>query len=279
MWRNDTFVRPERVRIVTGFLLVLVAGLMIEALQFVDWGDRALIDSEFRLLRRYFPRPIETDVVVVGIDEATFEILREPFSLWHPHLGRFLRAMAVAEPSVVGLDVVLPDRSFHFLIPNYDRPLLQALAELKARAPIVLAQSVDERGNLRSIFPPYLSMVGPDALGSAAICRDTDQIIRRFDEKLCGELDIYVSLAGRMAGFLGFKREWIGLINYGIGAPLDYIPFHQVLAWFEHGRAEKRSAFRRMDAAWGPRFNRMVVQSGRSPQSRSIVAPPPQSTG
>lgn len=43
------------------------------------------------------------DVVVMGMDEATFKQLREPFALWHPHLGKFLQAMALAKPSVLGL--------------------------------------------------------------------------------------------------------------------------------------------------------------------------------
>ena len=238
-------MRPERARIAAGFLVALVCGTTLQHFQFADWADRALIDTEFRFSRWQFPQPVENDVVVVGIDEASFEILREPFTLWHPHLGAFLRAMAVSEPLVVGLDIVLPDRSFHFLIPRYDQPLLQGLAELKAHAPIVLAQSIDEKGNPRPIFSPYLSVIGTDALGSAAICRDKDQIIRRFDEKLCGQPDTYVSLAGKMAQFLGVKQEWAGLINYELGAPINYIPFQQVLDWFKSKNIEALShAFR-----------------------------------
>lgn len=223
----------KHTRTVAGFLLTLVFGLTLQQLQFADWADRALVDAEFQFLRRHFSQPVEKDVVVVGINEATFQILREPFALWHPHLGRFMQAMVVAKPSAVGLDIVLPDRSFHFLIPQYDQPLVNGLAQLKAHAPIALAQTVDENGNLTSIFPPYLSAVGKDALGSAVICRDKDQVIRRFDENLCNHSDTQASLAGRMAEYLGVKQNWQGLINYAIGDPINYIPFQQVLDWFD----------------------------------------------
>ncbi len=229
-------------RTVAGFLLILATGLTLQQLQFADWADRALVDAEFRFLRRHFPQPVEKDVVVVGINEATFQTLREPFAMWHPHLGRFMQAMVVAKPSAVGLDVVLPDRSFHFLIPQYDQPLVNGLVQLKAHAPIALAQTIDENGNLTSIFPPYLSAAGKDALGTAVICRDQDQVIRRFDETLCGQGETRPSLAGRMAESLGVKQDWHGLINYAIGDPINYIAFQQVLDWFDVGNVSALTA-------------------------------------
>ncbi len=240
-------MQRNQARFLAAFALVLGAGLAGQYAGLAERSDRALLDAEFRLLRERLPQPVEKDVVLVGIDETTFHVLREPFALWHPHLGRLLQAMAIAKPSVLGLDIVLPDRSYHFLIPNYDQPLVQGLAELRgaAQVPVVLAQPLDERGNLRAIFPPYLAVAGKDALGSVALCRDPDYAIRRFDEKACDESGPQPTLAGRMAGHLGAKQEWRGLINYAIGDPVEYVPLQQVLQWMQLGQnARLAGAFR-----------------------------------
>jgi len=229
-------MKPERARVLGLFALVLGAGVAAQYGGLAERAERALLDAEFRLLRERAPRPAETDVVVVGIDETTFHALREPFALWHPHLGRFLQAMALAKPSVLGLDIVLPERSYDFLIPGYDQPLLQGLAELKGQVPVVLAQSLDEHGNLRAIFPPYLEIAGKDAYGSVAVCRDPDLVVRRFDEASCDESGLLPTLAGRMAEHLGVTRESRGLINYAIGDPVHYLPLQEVLQWAQLGQ-------------------------------------------
>jgi adenylate cyclase len=234
-------MKPGNARFLAAFALVLGAGLAAQYGGLAERAERRLLDAEFRLLRERAPRPAEKDVVLVGIDESTFQALREPFALWHPHLGRFLQAMAIAKPSVLGLDIVLPERSYDFLVPNYDQPLLQGLAELRGEAhvPIALAQSLDERGNLRAVFPPYLAAAGTDASGSVALCRDPDLVVRRFDEASCDESGPQATLAGRMARHLGVEREWHGLIDYAIGDAVEYLPLQQVLQWAELGERER----------------------------------------
>src|SRR5207244_9233423 len=87
-------VRREQARLLVLFALVLAAGLAAQHAGLGERADRALLDAQFRLLRERAPQPVDKDVVLVGIDEASFQVLREPFALWHPHLGRFLQAMA-----------------------------------------------------------------------------------------------------------------------------------------------------------------------------------------
>jgi adenylate cyclase len=228
-------MKSSRLRYALLFLAALAGALAALHWRLFEAADLKLLDLEFRVLREREPQPIKRDIVLVGIDEATFQVLREPFALWHPHLGRFLKAMALARPSALGLDIVLPDRSYHFLIPHYDQPLLEGLAALRGVTPIVLAQSLDEHGNQRQLFPPFVSLVGKDALGSVAVCSDPDMVIRRFDEKRCGEIDSQATFAGRMARHLGVEQAWSGYINYAIGDPINYVPFQQVLEWIDQG--------------------------------------------
>jgi adenylate cyclase len=267
-------VNRERLRIGIAFLVMAVASLAAVHWRVFEAADNAVLDEGFRLLRERAPQPVARDVVLVGIDENTFRQLREPFALWHPHLGRFLKAIAAAKPSVVGLDIVLPDKSYDFLVPGYDRPLLEGLAALRGAVPVVLAQSLDEHGNQRQLFPPYLSLVGTDALGSVAVCRDADGTIRRFDETRCGELDGEATLAGRMAAKLGIEQRWSGYIDYAAGDAVGYVPFHQVLAWIDAGDTA------RIEAAFGGKpviLGVILPFSDRHPLPVSLAAFEPDS--
>jgi len=226
---------PLQREIAIGLVLVLGVALGIQFAHLTAPLDNRLLDQQFRLLRKFAPDPLVSDVVVIGIDEKTYMALPEPFALWHPHLGRLLRGLAEARPAVVGFDIALPVRSYNFLIPQYDVSLLQGILAIKAAAPLVLGQSLDENHRYRPIFPPYVAVAGQDALASVAICLDDDGVARRFMENLCVEGGDITTLAGRMAEHLGVKHPWEGLIDYSVGAPLNYFPLLDVLDWIEHG--------------------------------------------
>ena len=215
------------------FAFPLIAGLALTYFNAHAWLDKKILDLQFQVLQEYFPRPVQKDVVVVGIDENAFKVLREPFALWHPHLGKFLRAMAQARPAALGLDVVLPDRSYHFLMPQYDQTLLQGLMATKSKVPLFLAQTVDENGKFRNIFPPYVSVAGKDSLATVMVCMDEDGIVRRFDETTCPTLELGATLAEKMATQMGSHQNVRGLVDFAIGDAFTYIPFTQVLTWFD----------------------------------------------
>jgi class 3 adenylate cyclase/CHASE2 domain-containing sensor protein len=220
------------------FLGMLALGLALNLGQV--WQPLALfvLDQQFTLLREH-PLPLTNDVVVVGIDETAFKQFREPFTLWHPHLGEFFKAMAGAHPSVVGLDVVFPDHSYQFLAPGYDQAMLQGLLAMRGTVPIVLSQSLDDEGNARPIFAPFISVAGADALASPLVCMDRDGVPRRLNSPSCTTQSRGVTLSEAMAARVGVKHEWNGLIDYSLGAGIQYIPFTQVLNWYEQGNTEQ----------------------------------------
>jgi class 3 adenylate cyclase/CHASE2 domain-containing sensor protein len=182
---------------------------------------------------------LDNDVVIVGIDEDATKALREPFALWHPHLGKFLDAMTKAKPSVVGLDITLPDRSYQFLVPQYDQNLLRGLQELKAHTPLVLAQMLDESGAFHPVYAPYVSAVGSDALGSVVVCQDDDGVARRFDPNLCTVNAQGSMLVEKMAALLGKSNPGTGLVDFSAGDKFEYVPFLKVLEWQAQGDTEK----------------------------------------
>ncbi len=214
--------------------IILLASITA-GFSWLERADHILLDTQFRLLRQLAPAAIKNDVVVVGMDEATFKQLREPFALWHPHLGKFLQAMALAKPAVLGLDVILPDRSFQFINPSYDQSLLHGLLALKtSQVPIVLGQSLDDNGQPRQIFAPYRVVAGDKALASVMVCMDSDGVVRWAGSRACKRLEDTATLSGAMAEHLGVKAAQYGLIDYSIGKEMDYVPFTQVLDWLEN---------------------------------------------
>jgi adenylate cyclase len=211
------------------------------------WGALAnakLLDTGFQFWRSLGPQPAARDVVVIGIDLEDLREFSNPRDFWHPHYGRLLAGLAKARPAVVGLDVALPERSYHHIVPGLDQALLRGLIAIRERAPVVLARTVDDSRNFRDIFAPYVAMVGPDAVGSVLVCRDEDEVIRRFDEFLCdpSRAEPVPSLAGLMAKRLGVEREWRGWIDFRVGEPMQYVPFRHAVRWSESDDAQWRAA-------------------------------------
>jgi len=225
------------------FIAIAVLAALAAALHWTERADLHWLDLQFRLLRAVAAEPNVPDVVVVGVDEETTATLAEPVTLWHKHLAAFLRAMALAGPSVVGIDVVLPERSYESVLPGGDRALLQGIVEARRAFPLILALTVDASGKPRSILPAFATVAGESGLGYALWPLDTDGAVRRFDERL-GEGGAAVpTLVGQMLRRVGVQPG-SGIIDFARGEPFRYVPLQRVLEW-ESGRrvAELKQAF------------------------------------
>ncbi len=219
------------------FILLLAAGL-----NYSEWLrplDLKLLDTQFKVLRTHALRPVKNDVVIVGFDEDTARVLREPLTLWHPHLGKFLQAAAGAGAAVIGVDVVLPDRSYEKLVPGYDRQLLTGILIARRAAPVVLALTVDRAGVTRPIYPAFVAAAGKDATGYALLPVDADGVVRRFDEGIEVNDGAVATLVGQMARRLGRPVVREGLIDFTAGAAFDFMPLQTVLEWYDAGNASE----------------------------------------
>lgn len=226
------------------FPLILTCAVLLGVTQVTAPADLRLLDLQFDVLREQGPRPVDVDVVIVGIDADTVSALPEPLSLWHRHLARFLEAMVFAQPSAVGLDIVLPERSYDVVAPGYDSALLRGLLTARRSYPVVLAQTVDPSGTTRAIHRPFLVAAGEGATGYALLATDGDGVVRRFDERLGETGERVATLAGQLARRLGVVPG-SGLIDYGRGKAFDYVPLRQVLDWASAGdQAALERAFR-----------------------------------
>ena len=204
----------------------------------VNRVELALFDGQQRLLSQLVPTQPVTDVVVVGIDEATVAQFPEPIALWHAHLGTFLAGMALAKPSVVGLDVALPDRSFDSVLPGLDLQLLRGLIAARRQAPLILGRSVDESGRPRPVHATFLAVAGDGGSGLLLLPPDADHVVRRFSERLGEQGQPVATLVGQMARRLGLTVE-PGVINYALGPHHGYVALHQVNQWVRQGDLDR----------------------------------------
>jgi len=126
------------------FVVLACAVVFVQVANLGSRIDNAVFDVGSAVLRQYFPQNINENVLVVGIDEEFLRSIPEPLTLGHAYLGKFLEAMAIAQPLSVGMDIVLPEKSFRFLTwtdhrdVNLDLLLLRGLRAAQPRTRLVL---------------------------------------------------------------------------------------------------------------------------------------------
>ena len=191
--------------------------------------DHAILDAQWRLLRKLETRPATAPVIVVGIDEASLEALPEPPPLWHEALGRALARVAAARPRAIGFDLPLPDRSFESVRRGLDQALFDGLAQAVGAVPFVAVLSVDPgtRG-VKRIHTPYLALLGERRLGLDLLATDPDGVARRFSLLVPTEDGGFPTLVGRLCRELEAECSE-GMIDWGLGEPILSVPLVNVL--------------------------------------------------
>lgn len=221
-----------------GFILVCALTVGLWSSTLLRPLDSALYDQQSRWLRAMGPGHLPQDVVVIGLDEAAFENLPEPYALWHRHLGRLFTGLAQVKPAVVGVAAALPVRSYNFLVPGIDDPLIKGVQTLRQAVPLILGQPMGVEGHLRPLAPELVAAAGgPPA--SLVLCEDPDSVVRRTHERRCVDQDRNPTLADQMARVLGRESAAQGLIDYTVGPPIQYVPLQKVLGWLDQGRIDE----------------------------------------
>lgn len=226
-------------------LYALVALLVLVASRLPDPEDaplarmeRAAFDSQMQVLRNHWPRPLEGDIVLVGIDEGSEETFTEPVALWHKHFARLFSALAGARPRAVGVDVVPPERSYDDIAPGYDLAFFRAIRDLRSQTVVVFALTVDREGRAARMHPTFARVIGEEGLGVDQQWRDPDSVLRRFSEAELGKTQAANTLAGQLLRSLGLPVDE-GFIDYSIGSRAEYIPMQDVIAWKEQGEESR----------------------------------------
>jgi class 3 adenylate cyclase len=149
-------------------------------------------------------------------------------------VGDFLRAVAAGKASAVGLDLVLPDHSYNQVLPGSDEALIMGILVAKKEIPVVLARTVEASGKQRALFRKFQLVAGEEGTGLALFPRDSDHVVRRFDERIGENSSLVPTLAGQLSRQLG-KDPKPGMIDFSRGPSFTYIPLHTVLDAFQSG--------------------------------------------
>jgi CHASE2 domain-containing sensor protein len=213
---------------------VSVAAVAITASLFsltplATYFDGIALDASWRILRNFEARPSDDDVIIVGIDPASVNAIPEPPGLWHEPLARALVRISAAHPRAIGLDFPLPDRSFDAIHAGLDKALFAGLATAVENGPFVTTLTIDARTRTaKRIHTPFLALLGEARLGIGLLARDDDRVTRRFSLAIPTEDGAFPTIEGRMCRAL--KQQCTdGLIDYGLGKPLTYVPLKSVL--------------------------------------------------
>jgi adenylate cyclase len=220
-----------------GAFLVVAVSLLLAALMLVPdhensplaAAERFAFDIQMRVLRDIDPRPDAGEVVLVAADEETYRRYDEPFALWHLHFADVMHALARAQPRAVGIDFVLPQVSYERNLPGGDAALVAGLTDLRGATKLVNVQAADGQGRQLPLQPAYRTLMPPENLALARVASDADAVPRRFAPDESGTAAA-PTLVGQILRQLGRPAE-SGFIDYSLGAPLTYVPMHDIAAW------------------------------------------------
>jgi adenylate cyclase len=168
----------------------LIAGLIAGAVAVAGflWRDPAdglSIDLLYLLARSAkIERNATLDdrTLVIAIDEETYR--RAPFEgvpspLWTPQVATVLNAVMDGGAKVIGLDVIF-STSASAVIPNYDKPLRQALRRGGLEDRIVLATAMHQAKPLSPDRGLVMALGDAGDVRSANAVEDSDGVVRRM---------------------------------------------------------------------------------------------------
>ena len=239
------FIKHAALFVFAALVLLLFSVVPGRETSLVASIERASFDFQVRYLRDIYPRPVVVEPVLIGIDEGTIAEFPEPLALWHRHLADLLDALAIAQPAVVGVDVVLPAQAYQGNLPGGQQALIKSLDRVSRIMPAVFALTIDQDLRVKPVHPSFMRHLQDANFGVDQVLRDPDSIARRFSESELGEASKPVfSFAGQIARQLG-KQVDEGYIDYTRGVPLSYVPMQQVISWMQSGNeAELKARFK-----------------------------------
>ncbi|MFT5655580.1 MAG: class 3 adenylate cyclase/CHASE2 domain-containing sensor protein [Arenicella sp.] len=231
---------------------LLITALIIGAFWYSPLSARLnglVLDAQFHALRDLSPTKSPDNIVIVGIDEQTYETFDRPSGLWHSYVGDLLLAVAEAKPKLVVMDLVF-EKLYRNLIANHYVSLHRGLlAFRKSQTPLVMAialknstaPSAFDKTNssvtLQEVFPyPAMQAIlkGEQYYGLALVEKDVDGVLRRQSMDYPNCSDCSPSMLARVYQQLGENHSH-GLINFSLGSKFEYVPLHQVVQWYRDG--------------------------------------------
>jgi adenylate cyclase len=204
----------------------LAVGLAAGAFSATEYGgfvQRKGLDYLF-WMRHVAAGPIypaeRSPVAVVVIDEESYdaEPLRDrPQVAWTPQIAQLLNALNEGGAKSVGLDIVYPT-TLEAQIPNYDRPLRQAVGRLGRSGKLVLGAIDSSQQPIRPEKGIVFAAGGDDNVRLLNLISDYDNVIREHPGwRTATDGTRQPSFIGEIAQRAGVGVPEAFLINYDTG--------------------------------------------------------------
>lgn len=215
--------------------LLMTAGALLDPLNLLEVTELKALNAQFRLRGPVVP---SSSIVIVTIDEDSFDELNLAWPWPRAMHARLLDIVSQAKPSVIGLDIVFAEPSL------YGQEDDEALARAVARAGNVVLgaalTSVRQGGFVKEDLNPPIRPVrdGARAFGFVNFDADVDAFVRRnklthmFQGSSLPGFDLHVYRVAAAAGLaVSPLPATEHFINYR-GGPQTFqsLPYHRVLA-------------------------------------------------
>lgn len=233
----------------------LVWGLVLAVLSdgMVGPTDGWFYDASLALLPAR-SRSAASPVVVVAIDQASLlspQLAATPRVFFGPQFAKLLEGLVRADARAVGFDIVFSYASSRFapMDPNYDKPLLDALAENRSRVVLARTATTPVADPIAAaVFDPQRD-AGRDesmAIAYSELLQSGDGVQRTIVSRIAtqegGELPAFAARLAEIAGAPSFR----GPAMLAPTAPLEAVPtyaFADVLQCIDSDPAAVREVF------------------------------------
>jgi adenylate cyclase len=221
----DNFLKGFRGR---ALALGLAAFGLIALLSLLPWGQ-ALENPALNFCYRLRPAlPPPADLLIVGIDEASFQEMRRPWPWPRRFHAELVNRLAAAGARLIVFDVLFADPT----TPEDDHSFAAAIGRA---GNVILAHTIEVSEDphfLREIQVEPLELFRRAARSMALtmVTPDADGVVRRFRFRLGGQMTMPGVVAEIVRPQAGIPPDLSGLINY-VGPPgsLDTVSYYQLL--------------------------------------------------
>ncbi|HSO72353.1 MAG TPA: adenylate/guanylate cyclase domain-containing protein, partial [Thermodesulfobacteriota bacterium] len=221
---SDKFAKPGLRGLILGFFVFWV----IAPASFLPLGT-FLENRALDFCYQWRPtKPVPSEIVIVAIDEASFQELRRVWPWPRSYHARLVKHLSDAGAKLIVFDIIFAEPS----TPDEDQVFIAAV---QSAGNVILAQTLENsEGPLfrRQILINPMPQLAAAArgVGLAMVTPDPDGVVRRFQTKLAGQTTISAAAARifnpqhKIAVTLG------GLIDYiGPAQSLNMVSFYQVI--------------------------------------------------
>jgi len=172
------------------------------------------------------PASPPTDIVIVGIDQESFSMMKRPWPWPRSIHGKLIRALGKAGAKGIVMDIIFSNPSN----PREDRALVDAIREVRN---VVLAADVEivrtERFSQSMLITPIEEFVDAGArFGVSSIPLDSDNVVRRIFWGTPEGPSLEVS-AAEMLG-IPTEKDVARMVHFaGSAQGFPYAPYYQAL--------------------------------------------------